>query len=189
MSFGLDKPFDDDLDTELRDVQEKIRQKVVNAHNKIFFAAAGNRGCNNPRSFPGAFSQVICVHASNGYGKDGGISPNAKSTDDNFMTLGMNIVFGAPTNTRSGTSFATPIAAGIAANILQIANTMGLSPDHSSLLRTGGGMQTMFRCMSYRDAENYRFVAPWTKLWPPGWHLHDERIAAIRKEIKEALDN
>ena len=90
-----------------------------------------NSGKNDPRAFPASCDQVICVHASEGNGEDGGINPQVESVF-NFMTLGMGIelmkrVFESGKKfpkyvkvAKSGTSFATPIGAGIAATVLDL---------------------------------------------------------------------
>ncbi|CAM1505661.1 Fc.00g112980.m01.CDS01 [Cosmosporella sp. VM-42] len=116
MSFGL----------ESRNVEiDRAIQRAAKA-DKIMFAAAANDGGRKPRAFPASRSDVICIHASDGNGNDGGISPTCEPKKDNFTTLGIAVesrwkrkdVF------KSGTSFATPVAVGMAANVLEFARHM-----------------------------------------------------------------
>jgi hypothetical protein len=79
MSLGLDKRNEE---------LEKILDQAA-VSGIILLAAAGNHGNYGPRAFPGTHRNVICVRASDGKGKDGGISPAAVNHDDSFMTLGM----------------------------------------------------------------------------------------------------
>jgi hypothetical protein len=60
--------------------------------NITMFAAAANNGGNKPRAYPAnRRTGVICIHASDGHGNDGGISPSPESRKDNFSTLGISI--------------------------------------------------------------------------------------------------
>jgi len=185
MSFGLNPPAsgDDELARAISD----IRSAIVVARGKILFAAAANHGSNAPRTFPANCRDVICVHASDGYGKDGGISPSAESNDDNFMTLGVGINVDDPKRGErlvSGTSYATPIAAGIAANILSLADgTMDLSNTGSEHLRSGEGMRKAFQLISEKEGK-YRYVAPWVNLWNDDWHENGDRINLIRSTFR-----
>ncbi|KAF0323681.1 pfs domain-containing protein [Colletotrichum asianum] len=146
MSFGMDSTMLSPVLTqgnveEIMDRRIQIWRIIEDAMQKasveqcIMFAAASNAGKNQSRAFPASSRcGVICVHASDGLGNDGGINPIAAS-GDNFMTLGMgHKLLQRSTQTgsgssgpkwlevhRSGTSFATPVAAGIAATILDLA--------------------------------------------------------------------
>ncbi len=83
---------------------------------------------------------------------------------DNFSTVGVGIksewegkiVF------KSGTSFATPIAAGIAANILEFARThLTDEMDNLSDLYSYKGMRSFLRAMARsNDMSPFRFILP-----------------------------
>lgn len=154
-------------------IRTSIRDAIDDAGHRIIFAAASNGGLNEPRSFPATCRNAICVHASDGQGNDGRINP-AVETDENFMTLGVAIelVEDGKLVYKSGTSFATPIAAGIAASILGIAQrTAKLSDSVKRDLKRCDGMRTMFRIMSqHNSAVGYRYVAPWCH-WSASWRV------------------
>ena len=157
MSFGLDAR-DDDLD----DIINRAA-----AAGKILLAAAGNHGNNGPRTFPATNRNVICIHASDGKGKDGRISPQPVGNDDNFMTLGIAVPLIWQSNDvfRSGTSFATPIAAGMAADVLEIAKrTIKMTDRQKEHLHSSDGMRRIFQLLSPMSDGGYRYVVPWS-LW------------------------
>lgn len=115
MSFGLGIPLN--VETESAIVAAK-RDGVT------MFAAAANSGGNKPRAYTASRgSPVICVHASDGNGNDGGISPDPLPDEPNFSTLGISIAskWKGDDVLKSGTSFATPIAAALAADVLELA--------------------------------------------------------------------
>ncbi|KAH7122111.1 hypothetical protein B0J13DRAFT_566966 [Dactylonectria estremocensis] len=174
MSFGLDKR-NDSLD--------KAVNKAV-AAGKILLAAAGNNGNNNPRAFPATNRHVICIHASDGKGKDGKISPQALENDDNFMTLGIAVPLTWKSNQvfMSGTSFSTPIAAAIAADVLEISKSMPMTPEQQDRLYSCDGMRKIFMLLSPGVDGRYRYVVPWG-LWNSG-----RTEAIIRESILEQLD-
>lgn len=200
MSFGIHMNARGDSSKELlSNYRAEISEVIERNPNKIFIAAAGNNGSNEGRSFPAMMSttspNVICMHASNGIGKDGGISPSAMNEqNDNFMTLGMDIEFNTlygegeqgKTVCKSGTSWATPIAAGIAANILQITDRMDLDEKTKKRLRKGSVMKDIFLKMSDGGHGTYRFMAPWVKLWKAGWEEDVAMIANIKAQICDA---
>jgi hypothetical protein len=182
MSFGLTSDSlinDQQLQLAFRDIDAAIEQ----AKSKIFFAAAANHGSHGPRTFPANHDDVICIHASNGKGKDGGISPDPEPRDDNFMTLGMALDFGG--KRKSGTSYAAPMAAAMAAHIVHTAeNLLDLPQTAINRLRTGRGMREMFRLMSGPGySGGYQFVAPWVRLWTKDWHLDDDKIKFIETTV------
>ncbi|KAF4974768.1 hypothetical protein FZEAL_8365 [Fusarium zealandicum] len=160
MSFGLDTR-NDELD-------EILNRAAVSGI--ILMAAAGNHGNNWPRAFPATNRNVIGIHASNGKGKDGGISPQPVPHDDNFMTLGIaiSVTWENKEVIKSGTSFATPIAAAIAASVLEIARrTIPMTAQQERRLYSCEGMRQIFRLLSPYFSGGYRYVVPWS-LWTQG---------------------
>lgn len=82
----------------------------------------------------------------------------------------------------SGTSFATPIAAAIAANVLEWARwNLSLTKDQKKLLYSAGYVRKIFKkMMQARSSINY--IQPWT-LWDNGW----DNGSGVKKSIREVL--
>ncbi|PTB51390.1 hypothetical protein M431DRAFT_19399 [Trichoderma harzianum CBS 226.95] len=121
------------LSEEHYDINEEITEALSpssqDANRKLVFAAAGNWGVYKRRAFPARKEGVIAVHASDGSGEGAKFNPNPESKL-NLSTLGENIKIRWPDPDNygdmkdryiSGSSFATPIAVGIAANVLEFA--------------------------------------------------------------------
>ncbi|UKZ82569.1 hypothetical protein TrVFT333_010361 [Trichoderma virens FT-333] len=161
--------FDPDLDSVIKKAYEA---------GKIVIAAAGNEGNNKSRAYPARNPTVLCIHASNGKGKDGGISPNALPNEDNFMTLGIDIplIWKRQKVVKSGTSFSAVIAAAIAANLLAIIpRRCSLDEAKLKYLRSSDGMRRIFRVLAELD-NGYQYIAPW-QLW--NQENTDEYIKAV----------
>jgi hypothetical protein len=118
LSYGTDQAVDI-----IEDVIDEHAPKV------IFFAAASTWGGNDPRvSWPARHDRVISMCASDGYGNSYGRNPNPRENHHNFSMLGtavsglwpQNLQPSRPCKYKSGTSCATPIAAGVAANVLTL---------------------------------------------------------------------
>ena len=121
MSFGYHKVVGEDL------VKREIDNCLDNDGNKIaVFASASNDGANMPRTYPGSYDRVLCIHSATGLGAPSAFNPSALSRDlkkDNFCVLGDSVKSTWPSSPEnrstyrymSGTSFATPVAVAIAA--------------------------------------------------------------------------
>ncbi|KAL8364522.1 hypothetical protein RB595_003685 [Gaeumannomyces hyphopodioides] len=141
MSFG----FQDEKEPGCRELAEAIR--FAHASKVLTFAAASNVGAHAARpAFPARMSEVFCIYSGDGMGTCARTCPTASGNHFNFLTLGEAVESAWPrdlcqkhqaavldgtarigrgnpcaktlTNRKSGTSFATPIAAGIAAFLL-----------------------------------------------------------------------
>ncbi|PNS19980.1 hypothetical protein CAC42_7947 [Sphaceloma murrayae] len=117
MSFGYPEPI------------PAIR-RAIGSSRMLFFAAAANEGGNQTEMFPASYlNKVIPIRATDQTGDVWRFNPpvNPKRWV-NFMTLGTDVPAAWPgTNElkcQTGTSIATPIAAGIAATILADARLM-----------------------------------------------------------------
>lgn len=176
MSFGLT-----DASTTAESfgrIDEAIR--AADLSRRLLFAAASNVGGNGPRTYPASSSRVICVHAVDGRGNDtGGMNPPVDGWPDRFATLGLGIQcsWNKKVVYKSGTSFAAPVAAGIAANVLDYAaysvEQGKLSLQKAKNLREGDGMKKLFTQLLSIKRQGYRYVAPW-HLWKN--ELDDEYV-------------
>lgn len=190
----------DDIETAIRDASVKSP--------RIMFAAASNNGKNGKRAFPAKYGPwVICVHASDGKGNDGGINPPTEY-GANFMTLGMGLELmerqWTQTKTRtptripiyktvykSGTSFGTPIAAGIAATVLDLAARVDAIKDRArEKLRRSEEMVKMLKLMSipkHDVGSDYCFLAPWNH-WEKHWQADETKYRMAWDSINNLFD-
>lgn len=130
-------------------------------------------------SFPARESTVFSIYATDGYGNSYDRNPTAQRDQDNFAVLGSCVEGSWLTGERvfrSGTSIATPVAAGIASLVIhflrQHRQSSAVSRDEHSedleevrqRISTYGGMRRIFRKMVDRDSGNrdgYCYVQPW----------------------------
>jgi hypothetical protein len=175
--------------------------KYAASHHVLMFAAASNNGINETRAFPATIKQhVIGVHASDGNGNDGGINPEPLDNDYNFETLGIALLAprlrAAGWVYKEGTSFATAVAAGIAAVMLDMGDRPEIMTELTrKRLRTCEGMKKMFHLMSmsHRTNGRYHHVAPWL-LWrsrsrtPIRWDRIRIDIDDALVEISDGVD-
>ncbi|KAJ4328353.1 hypothetical protein N0V84_001224 [Fusarium piperis] len=153
--------------------------------DKLMLAAASNEGGNKGRARPGRNPRVICIHACDGNGNKGDMSPSPMRNKNNFTTLGVavqsrwrkQIVY------KSGTSFATPVAAAIAADLLEFANfKCKLAEEDKQLLYKHDGMEAVFRAMS-TERDSYDYVQP-GHLWDG---KDDNEVAKVIQDILAEL--
>lgn len=141
----------------------------------IILAAASNGGGNEGRAFPASQDGVLCIHVSDGKGNKVGINP-APVDGDNFSTLGYAIdsKWKGEDIYISGSSFATPVAAAIAANALEfIRHNLAGEGDCAKYFYTPRGMKDLFQCLS-DHIDGYDYVKPWKRhLWDTGTYPED----------------
>jgi subtilisin family serine protease len=163
---------------EMPTIKPKLRG-LIQKH-KLVFAAASNSGGNGPRAYPARERNVFAIHATNDRGdKASGMNPAPISTMDNFSTLGVNIdsFWKGKEVSISGTSFATPIAAAMAANAVEFVRRTLTEDDHPDYFMAYGGMRVLFHCMS-QEIDGYSYVKPWQDgLW-------DNR-SNVREKLRE----
>lgn len=169
-----------------------IFEAIKHAHSNgvLLFAAACNDGNNHPSgvAWPANEPRVICVHSGDGLGNK---SPYTPESRDNMriMVLGECIKsawpekFSLPENHKymSGTSCAAPIAAGIAAVLLDYSRGV-LSSEEWETFHESDKMRKMFR----RLTDDSR--APgywWIKL--SIMFKRDRTDGWIAEEIRDAL--
>ncbi|KAK5653676.1 hypothetical protein OQA88_8706 [Cercophora sp. LCS_1] len=162
------------LDTENERIKRAL-DRVINPERgggskKIVIAAAANWGGNQGIAFPGRHKGVICVHSTDGMGNPSETNPTAQK-GKSLATLGLSVESsvkkkggkGRDKVFISGTSYATPIAAGIAANVLEFASRQlhnRLSPGERENLFAYWGMSRLFEKMS-EPRSGYDYIVPW----------------------------
>lgn len=145
--------------------------------NTILLAAASNSGNRHSIAWPARAEQVICIHSLNGNGDRSSYTPNSRPQD--YGILGQAVSSYWPPHLdagmsvlRSGTSCAAPIAAGVAAIVLEYAEQKlplyvrtGSEVDEYVIrrLRSNAGMRKIFGLMvKTRDEQNC--MIPWSLL-------------------------
>lgn len=165
MSFGI------------REYNEPMKTAISNAlHSQtLLFAAASNDGANLGRAFPAKYPSVFCIHSSDGNGNHSAFNPTADDKDVNFSLLGEQVSSHWPigknghnehVKAMSGTSVATPIAAGLAAAILSFVRQQEqhLPPGSESplgpWLKDVHSMDEVLKSMVRQRRAGYDYITP-----------------------------
>ncbi|KAF4450005.1 extracellular serine protease [Fusarium austroafricanum] len=169
--------------TEDEDIKNAI--SAAEAQGIIVFAAASDDEANKPRAFPAKMDKVLAIHFTDGWGNICKENPQPAKYDVNFSTLGENIL--SPLckgGLLRGTSYATAIASGMAANILTLAAAcFGESGDDGALRRQvfkREGMKKIFLKVS-GERNGYNYVCP---LWVAKGR---DSLNGYRDWLKDAL--
>jgi hypothetical protein len=160
MSFGFPGP--------VRSISEKLKKVANTEPPMLMFAAASNKGVNSRRTFPACHDRVFGIHSLDGYGHDdGGTNPSTQYYDsDRFGALGIGLpfVWNEKNEVKSGSSYATPTVAGIAANFIiwvEYMNRQGHIQDHElEVLRSHNGIK-LFLEKASEPSGRFHSVAPW----------------------------
>lgn len=175
MSFG----FKDEVDL----IRNAINRAAKRAPKPcLLFAAASNYGGNEDVQWPASHDSVICVHAAHGKGKSYPLNVGQKYPWKEFATLGCGVeafIGKGESAIRSGTSVASPVAAGLAALILgealarkaeYLTWVSGIRERQEEVyneklyrLRTCEGMSRVLMSMSTLR-EGYNYLRPWMLL-------------------------
>ncbi|KAM0667766.1 hypothetical protein ACQRIU_003631 [Beauveria bassiana] len=165
MSFGI------------REHNEPMTQAVALAlhKQKLMFAAASNDGANFGRAFPAKYTGVFCIHSTDGNGNPSAFNPTADEKDVNFSLLGEHVRSHWPAGRSghhdsvkvlSGTSVATPIAAGLAAMIMTFVRQQDHGSDAQSdrlgpWLKDAHAMDAVLKSMvRQRRGMGYDYITP-----------------------------
>jgi Subtilase family len=159
--------------------------KHADAKGVLMFAAASNDGHNRSDgvAWPARAKEVICIHSATGLGTPSRFTPGARD-GQRIMVLGECVKSAWPQEAHqsqtersrergsahpnalngykymSGTSCATPIAAGIATTVLYYARSF-LMPGEWERLRRVDCMRHIFEMMKDPDTPNYWWIRPW----------------------------
>ncbi|KAK2772561.1 pfs domain-containing protein [Colletotrichum kahawae] len=160
LSFGLDEAA--------KEMMSPVIQRLVR-NGKLIFAAASNSGGNGRRAYPAKDTGVFAIHATNFEGTSpAGLNPPCVSADfgDNFATLGFQVpsYWNGTDVCITGTSFGTPVAAAIAANILDFVRRAPpeFQSSNPKYFFNFGGMRRVFLRLSSRMG-NYDYIRPWNE--------------------------
>jgi hypothetical protein len=184
---------------------ERIRVAIQNAYAQgvIMFAAASNRGSlEGVRriAFPARMNQIISINSSDGFGSKSRFSPSPRDNDDNFSIVGEAVEVAWPISLleggirlTSGTSIATPIAAGVAALVLEYVSQRGPEDMEEShpIANVGrlwhyDGMRAILTSMSGGSTiDGYHWIQPWNVFAKFGNTSHLD----VAREISYVLEN
>ncbi|RDL36320.1 uncharacterized protein BP5553_05672 [Venustampulla echinocandica] len=162
MSFGF-TAYNQDLEELQAVIKEVFRRDI------LMFCAASNNGGNGDIAYPADRDEVICINAADGEGSPSGFNPGEATLNRNFCALGENVKSSWPTRfnlgdqRKSGTSFATPIAASFAAIILGFCGNHKESASHVfeiSKLKTRQGMMNALKLMGRKKGSGYLWLDP-----------------------------
>lgn len=150
------------------------------------FAATSNDGGNEEVAFPASSHEIVIgVNSTDTWGGKSDFTPNALPLSENFSTLGEAVESSWPRHLkqgirqcRSGTSYATPIAAGTAANMLFYVRMKVDSEEKVKESATCRGMKKLLRSMAAPG--KYLYIRPWV-LWR---EEDDDILAQIRTALK-----
>ena len=191
-------------------IRDAIDRATMGSRPTLMLAAASNEGGNDDVTWPARHDRVICIHATDSAGNKYRQNPSPSDPRNVFATLGQDVetpVAPGWNKTQSGTSVATPVAAGIAGltiGCVRMRREAYLAPNGRPLqnertraaqtfafdekvrrLGTCDGMSAVFRLMAGNDTtrDGYRYIRPWKVL--NGEYMHD--ITLVDRILEAAV--
>ncbi|KAI0401131.1 hypothetical protein F4802DRAFT_619154 [Xylaria palmicola] len=197
MSFGFDEEIYVDG---TRIVSNAILTALLETNQRIlFFAAAANDGGNRNEMFPASNMNVLSIRGTDDYGWAQRFNPPPDYNSATcFMTLGLDVPGASLTTSehegadvcKSGTSVATPIAAGIAAMLLGYAliheedlqKLLGPRRMKLAKLWSRTGISALFEKMATEMSEKWSYIGvhKFTEL------PHEMRLSMMAHAVMEA---
>jgi hypothetical protein len=127
---------------------------------------------NKPRTFPGNYDNVICVHSATGYGNKSAFNPTPEEKwKENFSFVGDSVKSCWPMARRdfdggekgykylSGTSIATPVAVATAVFMITYIRQKMAGYKWNVDPSSPEGVRTIFRLMA-RKRDGYNWISP-----------------------------
>lgn len=187
MSFGFDKP--------IKSISDVIERASRTESPPLFLAATRNEGANNDMAWPASDSRVIGISSSDGYGVKSKFNPNEKRTDLPILYAfgeGVPVSTAKPRikNYVSGTSYATPVAAALVANLVEYIRMAVETSDHAQeryiqaperLRKMRGMVAVLEKHMKRKHNEGDWSLLPWDFL--------NVRNRRILEDVGETLDS
>lgn len=177
-----------------RDVSEDVDIAIDDYSNKVLFFAAASNECDQSLGFPASHSKVFCIYSNKNHKDPSGFCKHGQENKFNFSTIGEKVnaawPSGLPDEKRmerqTGTSCSTPIAAGVAALILEFATQPGnFSVRRAYKLKMKDVMEkVLFECMTERHTTGvYNLIKPWKLLG-----IFDEGKMRTFRQVKDAIE-
>lgn len=192
MCFGFDKS--------ILAIDKAIDNAIKTGRPPLFFAATRNDGANKSMAWPARDLSIIGISSATGEGLESTFNTSEEDVPVIFHALGEGVPlgldsFGKPdkdTKYVSGTSYATPVAAGLVSNILScVRMAVKICPEHDrhlyehipeALRGMKGMLKVMSQKMQTKHARGDKSLAPWD-------FLSMERLGkrSILEEVDEVL--
>jgi subtilisin family serine protease len=173
-----------------------IQDAIAYACSKkiILMAAAANSGGLHNVAYPGNQDEVICVNSTDGEGNSSHFNPSPEGTNA-ISALGEAVPSQwydlehpfIPVARKTGTSFAVPVAAGIAAIVLDYIDKRQISWDENkkylaSKIRTRKGMLAVMQTHLSVARQGFWFLRPWD-LFEKDFEMIDQLLLATLRNV------
>jgi len=164
------------------DVLHDIQDAISDARKAriVTFAAARNDGGNEAIAFPANEDDVICISSTDYRGNKSGFNPSP--VEGQRLSILGECVPGRGGAPKSGTSFATPIAASLGAVIMGYIDCHLSDKKYTQKVRTRRGMQGVLEYFS-QERDGFKYIVPWRVL------NHSTEQSRISHHILTALES